>query len=174
MKVKIIYILLLVCTCGISCENKHPHLETQKEGKTSPSIELEGVRFTQTENGAVLWYLTAAKAQLFEDKGYVILHNIGVKFIEGGEREVLVHGKKGRLEIEKKDFTLEGNVIVTSSDGMSFESEHLIWNSGAKLIEVDSPVKITKGNTSISSSSLKANSNLEKVWVKGNVETVIQ
>ncbi len=139
-----------------------------------PELELEGVRFTQYENGDVIWLLDAIKAQLFEKDGYVLLCDIEVKFFGDGEKNVNVVGKKGKLSLKRNDFTLEGDIVAVSDGGVTVCTEQLFWDSESKRIKTNTKVEIINGSTTIRSGGLEASCDLEKIWLKDNVITVIQ
>jgi len=139
-----------------------------------PDVELEGVRFTQTEGGNTLWYLTADDAVMLDGMGTARLRGISVEFIEKTGKRVTVTGNSGVLDIKSKDFMLKGNIVARSSDGTLLRTEKLFWSADKKIMETKMPVEIVRGGTTIRCNELRASSDLEVVWGSRGVETIVK
>jgi len=144
------------------------------KNSTVPDVELEGVRFTQTEGGDTLWYLTADSAVMLQGGAAAMLLGISVEFIEKTGERVTVTGNSGKLDIKSKNFMLEGNIVAKSSDGTLLRTEKLFWSADKKVMETKTPVEIVRAGTTIRCNELRASSNLEMVWGFAGVETIVK
>jgi LPS export ABC transporter protein LptC len=82
-------------------------------------------------------------------------------------------GKKGGLDMNSRDVTIEGKVLARSQDGITFETNSLKWQNQARLLYTPDPVKITKTNVLIQGRGLTADMALQKLNIQHEVTTII-
>lgn len=117
-----------------------------------------------TETGP-LWHLKSDKAYVFQEEGVTHIFGIILNYYTGKRITTRVRGKKGLLKNKEKTFRIEGDVVVTSSNGRRLKTKYLTWYEEEKILRTDAPVLITfpGGNTVRSRRGMRANQTLEKL-----------
>lgn len=137
----------------------------------SPSIGINKFLLTETYRGKKVWEIKAANAKIFKDEAK--LKNIEVKFfLEEGNFFTIV-ANNGKINTLSKDFTIAGNVIVSSNKELNLQTDTLSWNNQKEEISTNSSVKITQNNFIITGKGLKLSPRSQKAEILHNVEIII-
>jgi LPS export ABC transporter protein LptC len=91
--------------------------------------------------------MEAPVARVYSSRKLLVTEDPVIYFFgEDGEISSVVNADKGEINQETRDLTAIGNVVVTSSDGYTLETESLVWLNRKGMIHTEDYVKFTKGN----------------------------
>ncbi|MCB0420461.1 MAG: LPS export ABC transporter periplasmic protein LptC, partial [Bdellovibrionales bacterium] len=112
------------------------------------------------ENG--LWVMSTVKTDFFAVRGAVYR----------------VTGARGKVDMESKNLIISGNVIMISSNGYTFKTDEIVYNSEKKVLTSSTQVKVVGPKEPHSRQRLQLvgdtlESSLEEsyMWINGNVKT---
>jgi LPS export ABC transporter protein LptC len=110
-----------------------------------PDQVISGFSLTETSMGAKDWHMDASKAYIYDKRNVLEADSIEVTFYgEAGEVRSTLKADYGRLNRASNDMEANGNVVVTSSDGVVLETKSLRWESGLRKISSEDSVKIIR------------------------------
>src|SRR5262245_38899122 len=124
--------------------------KASKLTKTVISI-VENYKSVKSEKGREIWRLTAAKDTAYEDGRHELEK---VDFIAYGEKpgkSMRVVADRGSYLRDQSIVTFEGNVKVTSSDGLEVMTNFLRYDQLNEIASTEQPVRFIQGETSGSS-----------------------
>lgn len=139
---------------------------------------MSGVHILGTKKSGREWELWADTAEGYNDKGLWLLNTVKTDFFAINGAVYNVKGEKGEVDQNSKNLIVTGNVVMRSSNGYTFKTEKLMYNSEDKLITSPVPVKVIGPRESSSQLRLHLNGDRLKaslddsfMWVTGNVKT---
>jgi LPS export ABC transporter protein LptC len=151
-RIKIIILALIVVTGGIALVSLWANL---RERKTSESIEkipkvstggadmrLEKIRFVEDKHGQKTWELEANSVQQYQDQNVMVLEDVKVTFFSKEGQTFILTGKKGKVDQNSKNVELEGEVVLTSSDGYQLKTHSISYRHSERLVSTSDPVDI--------------------------------
>ena len=139
-------------------------------------MNMEGFRFTQSENGRVSWRMQARNADLFENKE-AQLREIEIVFSNPDSKEAALLGDTGTMD------TISGNasirrgsreVRIVTSDGYLLTTNSLFWKAGERLVWTSDPFKLLGSEIYLEGIGITANVDMRTLVVKDNVKAVLQ
>jgi LPS export ABC transporter protein LptC len=151
-RVKIAILLLIVLIAGIVLVSLWENL---RERKASEAIEelpkvstggadmrMEKIRFVEDKQGQKTWELEANSVQQYQDQNLMVLEDVKVTFYSKEGRTFFLTGKKGKVDQSSKNVDLEGDVVLTSSDGYQLKTHSVSYRHLEKLVSTSDPVDI--------------------------------
>lgn len=129
-----------------------------KEKKKSPLSELklakqidgdplkqamQGVHVIESKNENKEWELWADEALGFYGEDNLKLSKVKAKFFSEGSLTFDVVGERGEVKAENKDMTVDGGVVTKSSNGYTFRTSQIEYNSARKFLNSKTPVSVT-------------------------------
>jgi LPS export ABC transporter protein LptC len=143
---------------------------------TEPSPEAEyqikEVHINETLDGSLRWSLDADQAEVYDQRGVTVMRNVVVKVFskDGGWT---VTGDEGTLDNDRRDVSIQGNVVVRSSDGLEVRSPTLAWQNESRTLHTKDPVEIRRAGTTITGQGLSVRMQDERAVLARNVKVVI-
>ncbi len=141
--------------------------------RISADIELGNLFLTEEKEGAVLWELAARIAQSFKKGNRTLLEDLRVTMYSEDGRVLTLRGDRGRIDEKTRNMEVEGEVVVTSSDGISLKTDSLHYNHSRREITTKAPVRIDGRGVRISGVGLLMELASEKISILRDVETFI-
>jgi len=105
--------------------------------------ELSNIKYTQNKDGRLQWELTAAGAQQALD-GPAKLQQVKITYFSANGKTTVVTGDAGTYDTATNSAQLLGNVLVSSSDGMSLSTDSLQWDQKTELLSGSGEVRISR------------------------------
>lgn len=125
----VIFCLLFMSGCGRLLSGKQAIEENPPAGldqaEVISTVTLEG----HTPTGRKKWQVQGETANLSEET----VHLSPVEAISFGERETRLTAQHGILNRQTEEIHLEGDVVVTTSDGMKMTTDSLDWDSKKEI-----------------------------------------
>jgi LPS export ABC transporter protein LptC len=140
--------------------------------KTDADVCLEEVHYVETKGDRKEWELTATCAQHFVMDGRTLLENITVTFFREEGGIITLTGDRGFIK-GNDDIRVEGNVVVTSTDGYRVTSDSLHYDGEKRHISTDDPVRLERQGLCVKGTGVLVDLNEEKVYLHKKVETSI-
>jgi LPS export ABC transporter protein LptC len=122
----------------------------------------------EEEKGGVRWRLTAEQALIFEEEGRTTLRKLSVDVHERN-RSWTITGDEGDLFKKTKQVEVRGNVVVTSSDGVRFETSVVRWDGEERRLWTDQPLRLARDGSTIEGSSMEVRLAEETTTIAGPV-----
>lgn len=106
-------------------------------------VEYEGNTLTEEKDGKIIWELTCDKMRIDSITQDMELTNVNGKFYDDEDVWELT-AERGIYDRTEEIIYVEGNVVVTNSEGSKLLSEELIWFSAEEKITATGNVSVTK------------------------------
>jgi LPS export ABC transporter protein LptC len=103
---------------------------------------IQGMHMIETQQGGKEWELWSEKADRLKDKDVLKLAQVKVIFFAKSGVTFNVTGDQGTVEVKTKNLRLQGNVVTKSSNGYTYTTEYLDYDSENKSLKTDSPVEM--------------------------------
>jgi lipopolysaccharide export system protein LptC len=136
-------------------------------------LEVGNLFLTEEKEGAIRWQMEAKIAERYKKGKKTFLEDLRVTLYGEDGRVVTLQGDKGRIDEKTRDMEVNGDVVVTSSDGLRLETTSLKYNHSRREITTDAPVRIDGRGITISGVGLLMELATEKVSILKDVETSI-
>ena len=116
--------------------------EVPKLADDASKMHLEKVQFVEDKQGRRTWELEAKSVRQYEDQDLVVLEDVKVTVFAKDGQSFVLSGKEARLHQRSKDMELEGDVLLTSSDGYRLKTRSITYRHGEKKAQTADPVEI--------------------------------
>jgi len=139
------------------------------EGRSSPKADQEilGFTLTQTQEGRKVWALRARQALVFEESDRVEASGVTVDFYgEESSLQSTLTAMSGIIMRRTNAIEVQGNVVVTATDGTVLTTDRLLWDERTGKIRSDHAVRVTKGTDVMTGSAMEADPDLKNLKVK--------
>ncbi|MDI6785632.1 MAG: LPS export ABC transporter periplasmic protein LptC [bacterium] len=137
-----------------------------------PSAEINKFFLTETYKGKKVWEIKADNAKIFKNEAR--LKNIKIKFFLRKGDFFIILANEGKINTISKNFTISGNVSVTSNKNLELKTDTLSWDSKKKEIYTSSTVSIAQDNFTITGEGLKLLPNNQKTEILHNTKITIK
>ncbi len=169
---------LLICAAlaaaAISCgQGDRP----QRSLGTTEMADQEFCDFTtmESDSGQVKWMLEAPVARVYNIRKLLVTDNPKITFYdENGEISSILTADKGEYNQETHDLTALGNVVVTTTEGYTLETESLIMIRELGEIHSEDFVKVTKGSDILTGYGFQGYPELKNVDIKRDVRAYLR
>src|SRR5262245_7990749 len=118
--------------------------------KTVTSV-VEGYESVKTEKGREVWRLTAKKDTAYEDGRHELEKVDLIAHGEKNGKSMRVVADRGSYLRDQSIVTFEGNVKVTTSDGLEVMTNLLKYDQLNEIASTEQPIRFRRGETSGSS-----------------------
>ncbi len=139
-------------------------------------VALRKFSYTETEAGIAQWTLNADSAEHDFTEDITIMENVRLDVFNQGEAgDVHLTSKTGRANLNTRDVTVRGNVIITTGNGYQFESESVTFHGQASddgVVVSDDFVRITSQQFDITGRGLEVDLAHGTFLIKENVTAV--
>lgn len=103
---------------------------------------VQGIHVVEAKGSSIDWELWADRADQTSTQSLWQLEEVKSKFYGVQRVEYTVTGKTGEVSEDQKKMKVQGKVLTQSTSGFSFESDEIVYNSGAKQLESPDSIKM--------------------------------
>jgi len=167
-----VFLALLAGLGGMVAFKDRPRPEPVAAPPQEADYRIKEIHIDETLEGSLRWQLDADQAEVFEQERKTVLRRVTVK-VFNKDQVWTVNGDEGVLHNETRDVTLTGNVVVTSSDGLSLTAPDLRWESEARRLSTEGAVTIRRAGTTITGRGLEVEMAAERALLGAKVRVVI-
>ena len=151
-RAKIAILILILLISGVVFTRLWTNFRGEKasgEGEGLPKISTEGadmrlekIRFVEDKHGQKTWELEAKSVNQYQDQSMMVLEDVKVTFYTKEGRTIFLTGKQGKVYQDSKNVELEGDVVLTSSDGYQLKTHSVFYRHSGKIVSTSDPVEI--------------------------------
>ena len=149
--------------------DKPPKIEKIEPPKT---MEYEGNTLSEEVNGIKIWDLTAERMVIDIETQNAELDNLVGHFYQKDGQSIELHADHGTYENETKNVHIEGNIIVTTSEGAKLTGGTLDWISKDEMLIANTKVKITKDDMQATGDRAESSDGFKHFWLKGHAHII--
>jgi len=169
---------LLLCAAlaaaALSCGESD---RSQRYLSTTEMADQEFSDFTtmESDSGQVKWILEAPVARVYNIRKLLVTDKPKITFYdENGEVSSILTADKGEYNQETHDMTALGNVVVTTTEGYTLETESLIMIRELGEIHSEDFVKVTRGNDILTGYGFQGYPELKNIDIKHDVKAYLR
>ncbi len=160
----------------VALRQLHTTPPEQVSRPASPAVDMAMTRlhFSEMQNDATRWELTAQQADYAKAPGAVQLSGVRLETFEGKSGGVVVTARTGAYQEEKRLVQLRGEVHAVTRRGMVFDTDLLEYRPAAGMLQTDRPVTVQDGRLQLRALGMDASLKDEQVRFLHRVEAVIE
>jgi len=160
--------LYLSCE-GVGNDNRSVYTEDV------PDQEFTDFTTVESDSGVVKWVLSAPVARVYNASKLLVTDDPRIEFYnEDGTLASVLLAKKGEYNQVTHDLTALGDVIVTSAEGYTLETESLVWVERLEEIHTEDFVRFIKGEDILTGYGFRSDPNLENVEIMKDVKAYLR
>ncbi len=171
LKIKLFFfviILLISFSCSKKEEKDKNKLKADLKSVTTNTIILNGVKFTNSKNGKVVWELIADKAKIDKNKNIAELTEVYIKFYK---KSIEAKSAKGLYYLKSKNGELIDNVTIYSKLWKIKSNEAFLDNRN-RMIILNSKFKFFGKGFYVNGSRLKLLIDEKRFLINGRVKSM--
>ena len=169
-----IFVAVAAAFALISCQG------VEEEGRSVytedvPDQEFSDFTTVESDSGIVKWVLSAPVARVYNASKLLVTDDPRIEFYnEDGTLASVLLAKKGEYNQVTHDLTALGDVIVTSSEGYTLETESLVWVEKLEEIHTEDFVRFVKGRDILTGYGFRSDPDLENVEIMKDVKAFLR
>lgn len=136
------------------------------------NASLKNSVLQREKDGQKLWEFTVEEVINDKQKNMAYLKGIKGKVYRSDGSYLDIVAEKGSAEINKNDFSLEGNVKAVLNTGGELYADKITWNQKKELITGRGHVKLLKDSWTATADRAVTTSAFKNVKLKGNAKVV--
>jgi LPS export ABC transporter protein LptC len=134
---------------------------------------IREIHINETLEGNLRWTLDADQADVFDKEQRTVMRKVVVR-VFSREAVWTVTADEGTLDNDKRDVEVQGNVVVTSNDGLRITTPQLVWQNKERYLHTDQAVTITRPGTTITGRGLDVRMQEQEAVLQKKVRVVIE
>ena len=180
-RVRIAILLSMVLIAGIVLVTLWANLREKRASEAVenlPKISTEGaemrlqkIRFVEDKHGQKTWELEAQSAQKYQDQNLMVLQDVKLTFYAKEGRTFFLTGKQGKVYQDSKNVDLEGDVVLSSSDGYQLKTHSLSYRHLEKMVSTSDPVEIEGEQLHVTGKGMLVNVETKSFKILSQVKT---
>jgi LPS export ABC transporter protein LptC len=180
-KLKFAILICIVVIGGIVMASLWINLrgrETSEEGRAAPKFSsedakmfLEKIHLVEDKKGKKTWELEAKSIQQNREENRMMLEDVKVTVYTEEGRSFIISGKQGNVSLDSKDMELQGDVLVSSSDGYRLKTQSVSYRHQEKKIGTSDPVEIEGEQIHVVGNGMLVNMEERTFKILGRVKT---
>ena len=137
-------------------------------------LAIQSIHLVENLAGHTEWELYAESGETFQDEKLTVLKDVRAKFYPEGHPVIHVSGKEGRFEMDTRNMTIRGDVLVRSEAGYTLKTERLHYDAARRQVETDLPIELVQEGLVVKGVGLSASIDGKTLTVHSDVEAVFQ
>ena len=102
------------------------------------------------------------------------LQRVKLTYFGEGEEPMIVTGRYARVDLDKWDAEMFGDVRLVGSDGSILKTSRLVWDNRAQRLTAPLPVKYRSDLLDVKGRSMWADLKNRKITVRGRVHSTVR
>jgi LPS export ABC transporter protein LptC len=143
-----------------------------REPTQQAEYQIKEVHINETLDGNLRWTLDADQAEVYDQRGLTVMKKVVIRLFSR-DGQWTVTSNEGILDNTKRDVTLNGDVVVRSSDGLELTTPTLSWANGERVLRTDERVAIRQQGTTVTGQGLQVRMQDETAELGRAVRVVI-
>ena len=134
--------------------------------------QITEIHINETLEGNLRWTLDADRAEVFDKDQRTDMKKVVIKVFTK-DSTWTVTGDQGSLDNQNRNVSIQGNVILTSSDGLTLKTTELGWRNADRNLFTEAAVEIEREGTTITGRGFDVRMAEEQAVLQKNVRVVI-
>jgi len=134
--------------------------------------QITEIHINETLEGNLRWTLDADRAEVFDKDQRTDMKKVVIKVFTK-DSTWTVTGDQGSLDNQNRNVSIQGNVILTSSDGLTLKTTELGWRNADRNLFTAAAVEIEREGTTITGRGFDVRMAEEQAVLQKNVRVVI-
>lgn len=137
--------------------------------------EFADFRTMESDSGMVKWILESPVARVYNVRKLLVTDDPRIEFYnEDGEVTSVLTADKAEYDQVTHDLTALGNVVITTSEGYTLETESLVWIHELAEFHSEDFVKVTRGKDVLTGYGFEGYPELNNVNIKRDVRAYLR
>jgi LPS export ABC transporter protein LptC len=168
----VLSMLLGVAIAG--CQRDTPSTPSGEEIRI-PDQEARDFTLTESSEGKKSWTLWASYAAMYNDRNLVDAKTVRIDFFDHeGKKNSSLTADQGLVYQRTNDLEAKGRVHVTTTSGVTLETDSLRWLNGKAKIVSDAFVRVTRKGDVVTGYGFESDANLEHFHLAREVRAEVQ
>lgn len=148
-----------------------PKTEALPEGV---DLSLEQLSFSEVQNGATKWELTAKRADHDREKGATILIDpVMTVPPSNGHGVITLTADRAVHDKQSGDVHLSGNVVAKGDKGATFSTGHAEYHSSRNLVSTSDKVRFQQLGLTVTGVGMDLSTETRNIRIRSGVEAVV-
>lgn len=144
-----------------------PPPKGQSEKGTPGQVGMKEINFVQVRDGVKLWELKAEAVTYQQVQNQVSFKKVTLTYFpQKGEGPITLIGNLGKLDTQKKNVFIEGEVVISTSDGYELTAPSLQYEDDKREVSTEGKFSFKGPNIVLDGQGVAMNLDSQKVWVK--------
>ncbi len=146
-----------------------PPPKIQSEKGAPGQVGMKEINFVQVKDGVKLWELKAEAVTYQQVQNQISFKKVTlIYFPQKGEGPITLIGNLGRLDTQKKNVFIEGEVVISTSDGYELKAPSLQYEDDKREVSSEGKFSFKGPHILLDGQGVSMNLDSQKVWVKKN------
>jgi LPS export ABC transporter protein LptC len=137
---------------------------------TPGQVGLQEINFVQVKDGIKLWELKAEAVTYQQPQNQISFKKVTLIYFPKGESPVTLVGNLGKLDTQKKNVFIEGEVVISTSDGYELRAPSLQYEDEKRAVSTDKAFTFKGPNIFLDGQGVSMNLDSQKVLVKNKAK----
>ncbi len=183
-KLKFAILISIVLIGGIVLASLWINLRGRKapeEEKVAPKFSaedakmfLEKIHFVEDKQGKKTWELEAKSIQQNREENLMVLEDVKVTVYTEEGQSFTISGKQGKIFLDSKNMELQGDVLVSSSDGYRLKTHSVVYHHQEKKAGTSDPVEINGEQIRLVGKGILVDMEARTFKILGHVKTQLR
>jgi LPS export ABC transporter protein LptC len=134
---------------------------------------IREIHINETLEGNLRWTLDADQAEVYDKEQRTVMKKVVVK-VFNKDSVWTVTADEGTLDNQKRDVSVQGNVVVVSNDGLRITTPELNWRNKERNLFTGEAVEISRPGTKITGRGLDVRMQEQEAVIEKNVRVTIE
>ncbi|MBA4392232.1 MAG: LPS export ABC transporter periplasmic protein LptC [Desulfobacca sp.] len=136
-------------------------------GTAAPGqVGLQEINFVQVKDGVKLWELKAEAVTYQQPQNQISFKKVTLTYFPKGESPVTLVGNLGKLDTQKKNVFIEGEVVISTPEGYELKAPSLQYEDEKREVSTDKEFTFKGPNIFLDGQGVSMNLDTQVVWVK--------
>ena len=146
---------------------KPPAPPPKASGEAVPpgQVGLQEINFVQVKDGVKLWELKAEAVTYQQTQNMVSFKKVTLTYFPKGDKPITLVGNLGKLDTQKKNVFIEGEVVVSTPEGYELRVPSLRYEDAKKEITSGDTFSFKGPNFQLDGQGVVMNLDSQKVTV---------
>lgn len=159
--------------CLVACVPGGPELEPPATERLLAPTVLRGVVVDGYRAAEREFQVRAARAEVETAHKVVRLRDVRIAFEEASRGSVEVRAERARLQLDRDDFVLRGDVVGQTGEGERFTTDELHYDAARHRLWTDRPVRVERSNLVLTGTGMEFDVAARRIRFSGHVEARI-
>jgi LPS export ABC transporter protein LptC len=150
-----------------------PVPKVSNAGTTPGNVGLQQINLVQVKNGIKLWELKAETVEYQQVKNQVFFKKVTLTYFPKGDQPIRLVGNLGSLDTQTKNIFIEGEVVISTSDGYELKVPSLNYRDDIREVATEGAFTLTSSDLLLDGQGMTMNLDSQKVWVKKKVRMTL-